>query len=174
MRGNERMRLRACENGKSGYETLRDLSAGEKPWNGTREDAASSMCIRKCTTREKARSQLRFSASAVVTSSGQYTNKGGRGGGVRKHVLPCLQVSCGAERDIGEEVSSGTWDPRFRDEAATLERVSCVVEVVDDLVQQFRWEAWTGPLIMGGGVRGRVRIDPPFFLVNGPSRFGCF
>ena len=50
-----------------------------------------------------------------------------RNGGIRKRVFPCLQVTDGAEPDVGEEVVSSTMDPRFGDEAATLQRVSCVV-----------------------------------------------
>ena len=50
-----------------------------------------------------------------------------RSGGIRKRVFPCLQVAHGSEHDVGEEVVSSTMDPRFGDEAATLQRVSCVV-----------------------------------------------
>jgi hypothetical protein len=38
-------------------------------------------------------------------------------------------------------VSSGARDPRFGDETTVPERTSCIVEVVDDVIQGFCWEA---------------------------------
>ena len=51
---------------------------------------------------------------------------------------------------MGEKVLSGAGDPRFGDEAAALERDSCVVEEVDDVIQQFFREVyvgWTSPAV---------------------------
>ena len=45
------------------------------------------------------------------------------------------------ERNLAKKVCSGARDPRFRDEAALLERFWLVVEEVDDVVPDFWWEA---------------------------------
>ena len=41
---------------------------------------------------------------------------------------------------MGEEVLSGTRDPRFGDEAALLKCLWIVVQKVDYLMEDFRWE----------------------------------
>ena len=55
-------------------------------------------------------------------------------------ILPRLQALGGIELDLREEMLSGAWDPRFGDEAAVPKRISCVVEVVDNVIQGFCWE----------------------------------
>jgi hypothetical protein len=42
---------------------------------------------------------------------------------------------------MGENVPSGTRDPRFRDQATIPESVFFVAEMVNDVIQNFYWEA---------------------------------
>ena len=65
----------------------------------------------------------------------------GRIGGIRKSVLPCLEILEIPERDLGEKVLSGTRSPRFGNEAALFEGSWLVVKEVDNGVPEFRWEA---------------------------------
>ena len=51
-----------------------------------------------------------------------------------------MRVPYRVERDIVEKVLSGAWDPRFRDEATVPKRDFLVVQVVDDVIQDFCWE----------------------------------
>ena len=120
----------------------RDLSAGEKPWNGVRESSSSSMLhpqyipTLKCTTCEKVGIQPPSSASAsVITWEQESGVTHGRGGRVWKQGFPRLQVLRRAERDVGEKVPPSARDPRFGDEATRLECISYVVKKVNDLIQ---------------------------------------
>ena len=49
--------------------------------------------------------------------------------------------SCSGEPDAGEKVFLSTRDPRLGDEATIPERICCVVQVVDDVIQHLYWEA---------------------------------
>ena len=60
---------------------------------------------------------------------------------VRKSLLPRLEVGEIPERDLAKKVCSGARNPRFRDDAAPLERFWLVVKEVDDVVRDFWWEA---------------------------------
>jgi len=55
----------------------------------------------------------------------------------------------------GEKMLSGTGDPRPRDEVAIPERVAFVVQNVDDVIQQFRREAWSRN---GGSRSARAKL----------------
>ena len=62
-------------------------------------------------------------------------------GGIRKSVLPCLEILEIPERDLCEKVLSGTRSPRFGDKAALFEGFLLVVKEVDNAVPEFWWEA---------------------------------
>ena len=81
----------------------------------------------------------------------------GRIGGIRKSVLPCLEILEIPERDLGEKVLSGARSPRFGNEAALFEGFWLVVKEVDNAVPEFRWEARVRHRGFGQGERATFR-----------------
>ena len=58
-------------------------------------------------------------------------------GRIRERRLPRLEAFGRRKLDVGEEVLSGTRNPRFGDEAAIPECIRFIVQVVDDVVEDF-------------------------------------
>ena len=75
-RGNERMRSKACEDGRRRNPTQSDLMMGENPWNGRRESLDPLRWPRlKFTTWGNPLIQPPTSASAAMTTWTQLTSK---------------------------------------------------------------------------------------------------
>lgn len=44
--------------------------------------------------------------------------------------------------NLGEKMVSGAGDPRLRNEAALFESLRIVVQMVEDVIEDFWWEVW--------------------------------
>ena len=44
--------------------------------------------------------------------------------------------------DLDEKMVSGAGDPRLRNEAALFESLRIVVQMVEDVIEDFWWEVW--------------------------------
>ena len=57
----------------------------------------------------------------------------------------------GSEVDIGEEVLSSAWDPRFGDKAGISERLRLAMKEIDNGIEGLRWEIRFGVRHRGFG-----------------------
>ena len=64
-----------------------------------------------------------------------------RVGRIRENLFPRVDIRRKLELYPAEKVCSGARNPRFRDDAAPLERFWLVVKEVGDVVREFWWEA---------------------------------
>ena len=80
-------------------------------------------------------------ASGALDQQGTRVIRGGVGR-IRECRLPRLEGFGRRELDIGEEVLSSARNPRLGDEAAVPECLWFIVQVVDDMIEDFWREGW--------------------------------